>query len=142
MHEGIKPAIAGTVRITEAEAMTSILVKVKLDRPTRFEPGLDNTKLASEKKIIAGDHIEHWRSILRHLNRAYTTIDRTDEVQFHGPGVKCGMHRETRAGRKADHAQPPSRFTAGTFNRKNYLFGRMTWSAAMNRDETFAVDNM
>ena len=76
MHEGIEPAIAGSVRIPEAEAVAAILVKVKLDRPARFEPGLDNTKLTAEKKIIAGDHIEHWRSILRHFDRAHATIDR------------------------------------------------------------------
>src|SRR5688572_14094035 len=97
MHKGIEPAIAGSVRISQTEAVAAILVKVKLDRPARFEPGLDNTKLTAEKKIIAGDHIEHGWSILRYLDRAHATIDRTDKIQFHGLGVKRGVHRETRA---------------------------------------------
>ena len=84
VHENIKPAITCSVRISKPETMTAILVKVKLDRYARFVPGFNQTELAAKEKIIGDDNTEHGRSILRHLYRAHTTIDRTNESQFHG----------------------------------------------------------
>ena len=40
---------------------------MKFNRYARFVPGIDDTKLTPEEKIIGGDHIEHWRGVLRHL---------------------------------------------------------------------------
>ena len=84
VNEGIEPPIAGSVWIPEAEAVATVLVKVKLDRSARFEPRLNNTKLTAEKKVIGRYHIEHWWSILWDLYRPHAAIDRTDEVQLHG----------------------------------------------------------
>src|ERR671913_2111080 len=106
MYERIKPFIAGSVRIAEAETVATILVKVKFHGAARFEPRLDNTELTAEKKIVGGDYVKHWRSFLRHFDWAQASIDWTDEVEFHSLGVKCRMHRETCTGRKADHPKP------------------------------------
>jgi hypothetical protein len=38
MREGIKPFVAGAVRISQTETMTTILVKVKFDRYAGFKP--------------------------------------------------------------------------------------------------------
>src|SRR5687768_14997548 len=80
VYECIEPAIACPIRIAEAEAVAAILVKMKLNGPARLKPGVDNTELTAEKKIVCGDHIEHRRSILRHLDGAHATINGTNEI--------------------------------------------------------------
>jgi hypothetical protein len=38
VDEGVEPSIAGSVRISEAESVSTILIQVKLDRAPCFEP--------------------------------------------------------------------------------------------------------
>src|SRR6186713_2837125 len=83
IHESIKPSITRSVRISKPETVTTILVKVKLDRYTRFKPGFNYSKLTAEKKIIRGNCSEHRRSILRYFYCAHSAINRTDESKFH-----------------------------------------------------------
>src|SRR5699024_762371 len=106
MHEGIKPAIAGAIRIPKAKTVAAILIKVKLYRHARFVPGFDYPESTVEKKIIGGNNAEHRRSVLRYLDRVHTAIDRTDEGQIHSLGVERSVHRKTGTSRKADHAYP------------------------------------
>ena len=88
MYKGIKPTIAGTIRIAEAETVTAVLVKVKLDGDARFVPGVNHPELPAEEKVIGGDNIEHRRSVLWHLYGAHAAIDRTNEGQVHGLRVE------------------------------------------------------
>ena len=98
VHKGIEPTIAGSIGIPQAETMTPILVKVKLNRYTCFVPGINDAKLAFEKKIIGGDDVEHGRSVFWHFYRAHPAIDRADKSQVHGLGVQRSVHGEAGAG--------------------------------------------
>src|SRR5690606_19358330 len=98
MRERIKPAIARSIRIPKAEAMATVLIKVKLDWLFGIVPRLDNTKLTAEEKIVRRDYAEHRGSILRDLHGTHAAIDRTDEVQFHRFRVQRAVHREACAG--------------------------------------------
>ena len=84
MDKSIEPSIACPVGVSEAKTMAAVLVKVKFDGYARFEPGIDHTKLSPEKEIIGGYNIEHRRCVLRYLNRAHTSINRTYKGQLHG----------------------------------------------------------
>src|SRR5688500_15798781 len=79
VHKCIEPTITGSIGITQAETMSAILIKMKLNWDACFEPGINNTKLTPEKKIISCNNIEHRRSIFWHRYRAHTTIDRSNE---------------------------------------------------------------
>src|SRR5688572_7940141 len=79
VNESIKPAITRSVGISQAKTMATILVKVKFNWSARFEPGLYQTRLATEKKVVRGNDIEHRRSILWHLYRTHSAINRSNE---------------------------------------------------------------
>ena len=79
VDKGVKPGVAGAVRIAEAEAVAAILVEVKLDRDARFIPGFDQAKLTAEQEVIGRDGGKHGWSILGNFDWAHAAIDRADE---------------------------------------------------------------
>ena len=83
VHERVEPFVAGSVRVSEAEAVAAILVKMKFYRLSCLVPRLDHTKLSAEKKIIRGNYIEHWRCVRGYFNRPHSTVYRTDKIQVH-----------------------------------------------------------
>src|SRR5688500_1189482 len=89
VHECIEPTITGSIGIAQAEPMSAILIKMKLNWDACFEPGINNTKLLPKKKIISCNNIEHRRSIFWHCYGAHTTIDRSNKSKFHDFRVQC-----------------------------------------------------
>src|SRR5512133_432837 len=106
MQEGIKPDIAGPVGIPEPETMATVLVQVKFYRTAGGIPRLDNAELATEEKIITGNHVEHGRSILWYLYFGHWAINGTNKIKFHSFRVERTIHCQSCTCRKADHAQP------------------------------------
>ena len=91
------------IRIAHAEAVTAMLVEVKLDRPARIEPRLNQPELPAEKKIVGRDRHEHRRRILRHVDRPHAAVDGRDEGKLHGLRTERAVHRQARAGRETHH---------------------------------------
>src|SRR5690606_33580989 len=98
MHKSIKPPVAGSVRVTQAKTMATVLVKMKLHWDASFVPRIDHAKLASKKKIVCRDYIEHRRSILRNFHRPHSSVNRTYKRQFHLLGIERAVHGQACTG--------------------------------------------
>src|SRR3954454_21729696 len=72
-HQCIEPAGAGRFLGVHAKPVSALFVEVKLDRPLRRDPALDQPHApAPEEGIIDGERDDHWRRFsrdFRWLNR-------------------------------------------------------------------------
>jgi hypothetical protein len=64
VHEGTEPAIAGAIRIPEAETVAAILVMGKFVRSAGFDPGVYHAELTAEVKIRGGVTFDPGRGVV------------------------------------------------------------------------------
>ena len=83
MGKCVKPTIAGAIWVAQTKSMPAVLIQMKLNGYACLEPRINNTKLTSEQKVIAGNNIEHRWGIFWHFDWAHTTVYWTNKSQFH-----------------------------------------------------------
>src|SRR5690606_22298990 len=105
VHELIEPAVAGAIRVSKAEAVPAVLVQVKLDWLLCLVPRFDNAELSCKQEVVSRDNTEHWRRVIRNLDRSHAAIDRGNEVQIHLLRVKRAVHGKTSTCGEAHHPQ-------------------------------------
>src|SRR5687768_5190254 len=96
--EHFEPPVSGMIGVAHAEAVATVLIKVKLNGPARIVPRLDQTEVAAKEEVIGGNRYEHRRSVLWYVDRIHAAVDWSDERQLHRLRLQRGMHRESGAG--------------------------------------------
>src|SRR5690606_40630616 len=76
MNKGIKPFVAGAIKVAQSKAVAAILIQVKFHGDFCVVPVLNQSAVAMKEKVVDCNNSKQWRSIVGYINRSHATVDR------------------------------------------------------------------